>query len=393
MVESSESLQSRFSVPFAYAVHFTTGLFRADNPLLADCIRATATTLPLKLLAAVDDGVVHHHPALLTQIATYAEQHRETLTLVSSPLLIPGGEPCKNAPELPELLQRSISELGLCRHSAVLAVGGGAVLDLVGYAAATAHRGVHLLRVPTTVLSQNDSGVGVKNGINAFGKKNFLGVFAPPWAVLNDCQFLTTLDDRDWRSGLAEAVKVALIKDPAFFDLIEQQADRLVQRDLTVMQQVIYHCARLHTAHIAGSGDPFEFGSSRPLDFGHWAAHKLEPLTGYALRHGEAVAIGIALDCVYAHDAGLLPATDLERILVTLRTLGFRLYVSELREHYREPAHPRCLFRGLDEFREHLGGRLTLLLLKGVGQSVEVHEVDLERYRRAIEVLATRFGS
>jgi 3-dehydroquinate synthase len=389
MDASFDPLRQRFTLPVAYEVHFTTGLFQTDNPLLADVLRATGENLPKKMLVVVDDGVVRHHPHLLDQITAYAGQNGEIVTLAGRSRVIPGGERCKNSPELLDLIQRDISERGVCRHSYVLAIGGGAVLDLVGYAAATAHRGVRLLRAPTTVLAQNDSGVGVKNGVNAFGKKNFLGAFAPPCAVLNDFAFLATLDNRDWRAGIAEAVKVALIKDPAFFTLIEDQADALARRDLAAMQQIIYHCARLHAAHIAGAGDPFERGSGRPLDFGHWSAHKLESLTDFALRHGEAVAIGITLDSVYSHVAGMLAERDLRRILRTLSALGFRLFVPELREHLRETTHPRCLFRGLEEFREHLGGQLTLMLLAGIGRGIEVHEVDLELYRRAIEFLAT----
>jgi 3-dehydroquinate synthase len=259
---------------------------------------------------------------------------------------------------------------------------------MVGYAAATAHRGIRLIRVPTTVLAQNDSGIGVKNGINAFGKKNFLGTFAPPYAVLNDLEFLKTLGDRDWRSGIAEAVKVALIEDASFFEFIRTHTEALVRRDMDAMQQLIYRCAQLHLEHIATSGDAFEAGSSRPLDFGHWAAHKLEQLTDYSLRHGEAVAIGIALDSTYSYLLGLLSWLEWQRILQTLKALGFKLYVAELAQAQHQLKHPRCLFQGLTEFREHLGGELTLMLLQRIGQGIEVHEVDLSLYRQAILLLA-----
>ena len=138
---------------------------------------------------------------------------------------------------------RRSSSTAIDRHSYVVAIGGGAVLDAVGYAAATAHRGVRLVRVPTTTLSQDDSAVGVKNGINAFGKKNFVGTFAPPHAVLNDFDLLTTLDDRDWRAGISEAVKVALLKDSAFFAWIEQHARELDERSLDAMAMLVHRCA------------------------------------------------------------------------------------------------------------------------------------------------------
>jgi 3-dehydroquinate synthase len=384
-----EPIHQCVPVTFHYDVHFTTGLFDLDNPLLAQTIAAEGQQTPKRAIAIVDAGVLEHHPQLLAQIAAYSQHYGDILSIVAEPALVPGGEAAKNDPSLIEQIHQIIEQVGLCRHSYVLAIGGGAVLDMVGYAAATAHRGVRLIRVPTTVLAQNDSGVGVKNGINAFGKKNFLGSFATPYAVLNDFVFLTTLDDRDWRSGIAEAVKVALIKDGDFFEFISSHAQALAQRDMAAMQQLIYRCAQLHLQHIATSGDAFEAGSSRPLDFGHWAAHKLEQLTDYRLRHGEAVAIGIALDSTYSYLAGLLCWSDWQRIMNTLKTLGFELYVPELSPPNDEQKPPsRCPFNGLSEFREHLGGELTLMLLQGIGQGIEVHQVDLTLYKKAILILS-----
>ncbi|MES1021578.1 3-dehydroquinate synthase [Gloeocapsa sp. BRSZ] len=385
-VPFGKSLKQCVSVTFNYDVHFTKGLFELNNPLFAQVLTAEEDS-PKKVLAVVDAGLVPHQPALLDNLAAYAEFYRDALIFVQQPAIVPGGEAAKNDPQLVEQLHHIIDRAGLCRHSYILAIGGGAVLDMAGYAAATAHRGIRLIRVPTTVLAQNDSGVGVKNGINAFGKKNFLGTFAPPYAVLNDLDFLTTLDDRDWRSGIAEAVKVALIKDADFLNFITKHAVKIAQRDLQIMQDLIYRCAQLHLEHIATSGDPFEKGSSRPLDFGHWAAHKLEQLTNYNLRHGEAVAIGIALDSTYSYLIGLLTKSDWQQILNTLQALGFSLYVPELVAQLHQLEHPDCLFRGLREFQEHLGGELTLMLLEKIGKGVEVHHVDLLVYERAIALL------
>jgi 3-dehydroquinate synthase len=372
-----------------YQVHFTTGLFAPDHPLLARLIAGDGGAAPHRVLVAIDQGLLDHQPDLWERVAAYVETQGGAITLAGSPIVLPGGEAAKNDPRLIEQLHRAVHEHGICRHSYIMAIGGGAVLDAVGYAAATAHRGIRLIRVPTTVLAQNDAAVGVKNSVNAYGKKNFLGTFAPPYAVLNDFAFLETLPERDWRSGIAEAVKVALIKDPGFFEALECAAPALARRDMTAMQSLIYRCAALHLEHIAGSGDPFEQGSSRPLDFGHWAAHKLEQLTDYALRHGEAVAIGIALDSAYSHLEGRLSAAALERILGLLGAVGFTLSVPELAEYLDEPDHPRCLFRGLQEFQEHLGGELTIMLLNDIGRGVEVHEVDTARYAEAVALLST----
>ncbi len=363
-------LEQSFNVKFEYRVHFTSGLFQDTNPLLGEFLRGrTVAGTRQKILFVIDAGVSDAHPSLEKSIRRYFSRH-EAVGLVDKMLIIPGGEDAKNDPALFDRLVSAIDKEGIDRHSYLAAIGGGAVLDLAGYAAAVSHRGIRHIRIPTTVLSQNDSGVGVKNGINHFAKKNFLGSFAPPAAVFNDADFLGTLTDRNWRSGIAEAVKVALIKDAAFFDWIEAHAGELVKRDLPVMNQLIKRCAELHLEHIAG-GDPFELGSSRPLDFGHWSAHKLEQLTGFGILHGEAVAMGIALDSMYSAESGRLTTAKARRIVTLLKALGFAV------------THPLMqvtgddspVLKGLQEFREHLGGRLTIMLLPDIGKGEEVHEL------------------
>jgi 3-dehydroquinate synthase len=224
----------------------------------------------------------------------------------------------------------------------------------------------------------------VKNGINAYGQKNYLGTFAPPYAVINDVSFLTTLSDRDWRGGIAEAVKAALIRDSDFFDLIEQRAADLTSRDMTAMELIVRRSASLHLQHIATAGDPFEMGSSRPLDFGHWAAHKLERLTNHRIRHGEAVAIGLALDTTYSHLSGFLAEGDWKRVIALLRALRLAVYAPELTTRIGDQP---AILKGLDEFREHLGGRLTIMLLRAIGVPFDAHEIDKGVMLGSVEVL------
>jgi 3-dehydroquinate synthase len=178
-----------------------------------------------------------------------------------------------------------------------------------------------------------------------------------------------------------------LLKDPRFFEFIEASSGDLVRRDLPAMQWLIYRCAQLHLEHIATSGDPFESGSSRPLDFGHWAAHKLEQLSNYALRHGEAVATGLALDSTYSYLMGLLPEGDWWRILHLLSSLNLAVYWPELDVCLPNRADVPCILAGLDEFREHLGGRLTVMLLRRIGEGLEVHEVDKRKLIESISLL------
>jgi 3-dehydroquinate synthase len=381
-MNAPSALHQEIRVSFRYGVYFTTGVFAGDNPLLARVVAAGGEDSPRKVLVVVDHGLYEHHPRLLADISAYLGQYPHCLRLAGPPLLLPGGERIKNDAAVVPRVHRAIHRAGLCRHSYVLAVGGGALIDMAGYATATAHRGLRLVRIPTTVMAQADAAIGVKNSVNAFGQKNFIGTFAPPHAVINDASFLTTLSHRDWLSGVAEAVKVALIKDAAFFAFLEEHAPALADRHLGRMQETIYRCAALHLGHIATGGDPFELGSSRPLDFGHWSAHKLEQLSGFTLRHGEAVALGLALDATYATLAGGLAPTDWERIVALLERLGLPTYVPELESP--------DLLDGLEEFRAHLGGRLTIMLLEAIGQGREVHALAPEGIRAAAGLLRKR---
>ena len=381
------TLEQRFQVEYRYPVHFTRRLFDLDNPLLTDVLAGEGGGEPARVLFVVDDGVHRNWPDLLGRIDAYCAKHGHALRLAAPTLLLPGGEAAKNDPCHVSEVYCAVHDARLDRQSYIAAVGGGALLDVVGFAAATAHRGIRLVRVPTTVLAQNDSGMGVKNGINHLDKKNWVGTFTPPFAVINDLDFLLTLSDRDWRSGIAEAVKVALVKDADFFAFIEREAASLARREMRAMEPLVQRCAELHLDHIGRGGDPFELTSARPLDFGHWAAHKLEQLSGHVLRHGEAVAIGIALDSTYSRLAGQLALQAWERVIAVLAGVGFALYSSELDRHLDNPDSPRSLLAGLDEFRQHLGGRLTITLLRDVGRGFDVHEIDLDLMRRAIDEL------
>jgi 3-dehydroquinate synthase len=381
-------LQQSFKVDYRYKIYFTEALFDLSNNLLNDFLKEgyeAGTTR--KIFFVIDSGFLEYHPQLFNQIDAYFHGNND-VKLVSEKLIIPGGEIAKNDISYFDQIVWAVDMHGIDRHSYIVAIGGGAVLDLVGYAAAVSHRGIKHIRIPTTVLSQNDSGIGVKNGINYSGKKNFLGTFAPPVAVFNDYQFLATLNERQWRSGISEAIKVALIKDAPFFDWLEKNAEALRRRDKEAMLYQIWYCAKLHLEHISG-GDPFEKGSSRPLDFGHWSAHKLEQLSEFEVLHGEAVAIGIALDTVYSSLSGRLPEESCERVIQLLLKLGLPVTHSLI---VPEDKHSPILF-GLQEFREHLGGRLTIMLLDAIGKGVEVHDMDPDLIRKAAIYLQDRVSN
>lgn len=288
-----------FTISYDYPVVFTRDAFGSGNRALIDVLARKETGKLHRCAVVIDDGVLSTRSELVDQISDYAAVHASHLKLAGVPVTLQGGERCKNDPGVVARLLETFSELAIDRHSYVIAIGGGAVLDAVGYAAAIFHRGVRHIRFPTTVLAQDDSGVGIKNAVNALGLKNLVGTFAPPWAIINDSAFIDQLPRREKRAGMAEAVKVALIRDGDFFRWIETHTAQLAQFSPPHLDRLIKECADLHMRQIRLGGDPFEAGSARPLDFGHWSAHKLERLTG-EINHGEAVAIGIALDTRYS---------------------------------------------------------------------------------------------
>lgn len=387
-VAKGEVLWQRFAVSFQYPVAFMRGLFRPENPLFAETVARDETEKRHRCFFIVDEGLAGDASDLTASITAYFDAYSDQLELIADPMFIPGGETIKREMAYIEQMQDAIHAHKIDRHSYVIAIGGGAVLDAVGLASATAHRGVRHIRIPTTVLSQNDSGVGVKNAINFKGLKNYVGTFSPPWAVLNDYDFLDTLPHRERVSGISEAVKVALIRDRKFFLWLEEQVDQLATFQPAAEEYMIRRSAELHMHQIAHGGDPFEMGSARPLDFGHWSAHKLEALTNHHVRHGEAVAIGIALDVRYSVLAGLLPKGMDERIVVLLETLGFRIWHPALDS--KTSTGELAILVGLQEFQEHLGGELTITLLKNIGVGFEVNQMNPDWVRESLNWLKAR---
>lgn len=374
-----------FTVTFSFPVHFTRDLWNPANALFAETVSRLEPHRQHRVFFVIDDGVARTHPNLLSSIDRYVASHAHVLRLGAAPVVLPGGEPAKNDFLHTLKLLRQMNDAALDRQSVVAIIGGGAVLDVASFAAGICHRGIRTIRIPTTVLSQDDSGIAVKNSVNVFGKKNFAGSFVPPFAVLNDFDYLQTLERRDVVAGLSEAIKVALLREPALFEFIEANAAAIAAGTPEMLNPVVQRSAELHLAHICGNGDPFELGSARPLDFGHWAAHKLESMTGFRIRHGEAVSIGIALDLTYAVKLGVLDAAVARRIIDALVALGLPIWDDAMLETGAD-GRP-ALLSGLQEFREHLGGELHITMLRDIGKSYEVTEMDDTLLLDAIDAL------
>ncbi|MFV0442181.1 MAG: 3-dehydroquinate synthase [Planctomycetaceae bacterium] len=372
----SSRIDIDFSVPCVHRLRFTRDVLGSDSEVLSDLLEPTGGQ-PARVQFWLDEQVANAQPDLKSRIRSFVSARPGRLTMPGNIQIVPGGEAVKNDIHLLERMLKCINAADLDRRSYVVVIGGGAVLDAVGFAAAISHRGIRLVRLPTTTLAQGDSGVGVKNSVNLFRKKNWIGSFAVPWGVVNDESLLETLPLREFRCGFSECVKVSVLKDADEFARIERRAEAISRRDMSAASPVIRRSAELHLQHITQGGDPFEALEARPLDFGHWSAHKLEVLSDFELRHGEAVAIGVAIDCVYSSLVHGLPTRDARRVLDCLQCLGMPL------------SHPALndvegLFAGLEEFRQHLGGRLTVTMLPRLGSKLDVHTIDHAKMRQAI---------
>jgi 3-dehydroquinate synthase len=356
------TINADFFIPYKFSVIFIDNILKPNDQLLAffNGLPEQALILPI-----IEHELLQHYP----QLSASLQQLLTTNNLSPVPsLVLTGGELGKNSPELiPEIIDKCIAHQ-IDRHSYLVAIGGGAFIDMVGYAATIIHRGIRLIRMPTTVLGQNDAGVGVKNAMNYQGRKNFLGTFSPPYAVINSYHFIDSLPCQEKRAGIAEAIKVALIKDGDFFNYLFIHRHQLRQFKSSVMKKMIVECAQLHLNHICTTGDPFELGSARPLDFGHWSAHALEELSGFSLRHGEAVAIGILIDAKYSFYQGWISVRELAMIEQLILELGFPICCRALTQ--------LNITYALDNFRAHLGGQLCITMLSGLGTCHEVNNID-----------------
>jgi 3-dehydroquinate synthase len=381
-VNPQDHIEGTFNVTYRHRVMFERQAL-LEGTALADVL-APRSGGTAETLVVLDQGLVEQTPTLPALVESWFTRHSTIATLAAAPLVMPGSEDAKQglSPVVDPVIE-AIANAGLCRHSRVLAIGGGAMLDAVGLASSLAHRGIGLVRMPTTTLAQGDAGIGVKNGVNSphrSGGKNLVGTFAVPLGVINDSTFLLTLDDTHWRGGLAESIKVALVKDSALLDTVETHAQALTNRDLDCMERVLMETAKLHLRHITDGGDPFEMELARPLDFGHWAAHELETQSNWAISHGEAVAAGMLIDLRVGEAMSLTAVGTADRIETLLRQLGFL-------QRPHTAAQSNNLLVGLEHFRQHLGGKLTLCMIQEPGVSIDVHEVDMKVAEAAIDTV------
>jgi len=287
--------------------------------------------------------------------------------------VLPGGESQKTLGNVAAIIDALVAAR-LNRDGLVLALGGGVIGDIAGFAAASYQRGIAFLQLPTTLLAQVDSAVGGKTGVNHPGGKNLIGAFHQPSAVITDTDTLTTLPDRELRAGFAEIVKAALVADPAFFAWLEANAGRVLARDADALAHAIRRACEIKAAVVAE--DEREEGRRAVLNLGHSFGHAIETGAGYGrVLHGEAVAAGMVLAAELSARLGRLPGADVQRLRELLSRSGL-------------PVDPPRLGRakmlelmGMD--KKVAGGKLRLILLDAIGKPV----VSADYAQDALEAL------
>ena len=288
--------------------------------------------------------------------------------------ILPDGEKYKDSPHL-NLIFDALLEAGFNRDCTVLALGGGVIGDMAGFASACFQRGVYFIQVPTTLLSQVDSSVGGKTGINHPLGKNMIGAFQQPQVVLADMSQLVTLPDRELSAGLAEVIKYALLGDESFLVWLEEKMDALVARDEKLLAEAVYRsCA--HKARIVAN-DEKEQGERALLNLGHTFGHAIESYMGYGVwLHGEAVATGMVMAADLSQRMGWISQEDLERTKKIISRAKLPVVCPKI------PLDDFLAYMAHD--KKVLNGQLRLVLLKQLGEAVITRDFDLELMKQAI---------
>jgi 3-dehydroquinate synthase len=331
----------------SYPIHIGDGLL-GDAALLA-------AVLPARRVAVVTNDIVG--PLYLPRLqATWAAAGATPLLEI----VLPDGERHKTLPTVSRILDTLVANR-FARDDLVVALGGGVVGDMAGFAAACYQRGIGFVQMPTTLLAQVDSSVGGKTGVNHPGGKNLIGAFHQPKAVIADTATLATLPPRELRAGLAEVVKHALICDAAFFSWLEANADALLALDPAALVHAVHRCCTIKAGVV--SRDERETGERALLNLGHTFGHAIEQVTGFGpWLHGEAVGVGLAMAAGMSQRAGWLPAADAARLDALLARLG-------LRTEARGAVTPQAARAAMQLDKKVQGGRVRLILLKGIGQA------------------------
>lgn len=342
-----------------YDIHIGPGLISRAGELIKPVLRTSRAVI------VTDRRVADAHGESL---ATALESAGIAVSMQS----VAPGEASKSMAVLADLAERLLAN-GIDRSTTIIALGGGVVGDLGGFAAAVLLRGLDFIQIPTTLLAQVDSSVGGKTGVNAAAGKNLIGAFHQPRMVLADTAALDTLPDREMRAGYAEVVKYGAIDRPEFFSWLETEGRNVLARDPAAVAHAVAESCRAKAGIVAA--DEREHGRRALLNLGHTFAHALEAEGGYsgALLHGEAVAIGMVMAFDFSVRLGHCPAADAERLRAHLGAAGLP---TTIHDRFTSPISADRLYRHMTHDKKVAQGRITLILARGIGQAFVTAETS-----------------
>ena len=341
-----------------YPIEIAEDIFDEGNATLADTLRAVAGTSPARVALVADANVVQRTEGLGLRIGKYFKTHG--ITLAASPVVVSGGEKIKaDGLQSASLVATSLVDARIGANDAVIALGGGTVLDLAGYAAAQTRGGIKVIRMPTTPAAMIDAAFADAAAVNSAAVKDAFSVRCEPAAVLIDPTFARTVLDGVWCAGFGEAVRYAAVCDAALMKRLAKCAERIKARDFDAMRDTVADCVK------SRGGEAFP-------PFAQWCAARLESMSGYKLPHGYAVAIAICIDCAYAVKKGLMKEDDQELVCRALADCGA---LDGLPHSHYLIANHESLMRGLDAWA--LAHRSGAIPLPGaLGKSVEEKSPD-----------------
>ncbi len=348
------------------------------NGILASAPDHLTQVLPDARFAIVADEAVR----------TYAEKLEHGLSakglLLGAPVYVPSGEASKSFPEL-ERVCTALLDLGIERNHAVIAVGGGVIGDLAGFAAASVKRGVRLVQAPTTLLSQVDSSVGGKTGVDTSHGKNLVGAFHQPSLVLTDLDTLKTLPPREFRSGYAEVVKYGALGDAVFFRWLEQNADAVFEQERDDLAYAIETSCQMKAEIV--SRDEREAGDRALLNLGHTFGHAVEAWAGYSgeVLHGEAIALGMVLAGEYSFKEGYCGSQVASRLKTHLGDYGLPVSFADIRKLTGRAPTLDELFSFMEQDKKVKDGEMTLVLFRGMGDTFVARNVGRSGIRAFLQ--------
>lgn len=309
----------------------------------------------------------------------------ETAGIRSRCIIVPAGEETKSLASFSNLME-SLLEQKPNRNTTLIALGGGVVGDLTGFAASVLLRGVEFIQIPTTLLSQVDSSVGGKTGVNSKWGKNLIGSFHQPKLVLADIATLASLPKRELLAGYAEVVKYGFINDPGFFEWLEQNGEAIIAGDANARTQAVLKSCAAKAAIVAA--DEKEHNVRALLNFGHTFGHALEAETGYGseLLHGEAVAIGMVMAFALSVQMGLCPQGDLDRVLAHYKKVGLPDSALSVRKTWNIDA----LMEHFTRDKKAKDGKMTFVLARGIGKAFVTQDVSEQTLRAVLQTLEGR---